>query len=88
MAKTNHTPPFLEFNFYFSHRNPIDLTDFVLGYWIWGHGYPVWHLFSVVRGWQTNHLIRYIHLRARGTLSILKQLQRYMPCGKIPMPDL
>lgn len=31
MAKTNPTPPFLELNFYFSHRNPIDLTDFVLG---------------------------------------------------------
>jgi hypothetical protein len=31
MAKTNPAPPFLELNFYFSHRNPIDLTDFVLG---------------------------------------------------------
>lgn len=31
MAKTNPKPPFLELNFYFSHRNPVDLIDFALG---------------------------------------------------------
>lgn len=31
MAKRRPTPPFLELNFYFSARHPMDLTDFVAG---------------------------------------------------------